>query len=246
MTETGNGSHGIDLFSPIRGGNVYEVTVQRLLQSITLGMLLPGDRLPPERELAATLAISRDTLREAISSLVDAGYLIARRGRYGGTFVTDLVPASTAAEGMGIAREAPTSQEIEDVLVMREVLEVGAARAAASRSLSKEERQALWETLQHVATAAEEDNYRRLDSRLHLAIAEITRSSTLLALVADNRSQVNAMLDSIPYLHPNIAHSNEQHERIVVAILAGDEAAAAETMREHVAGSAALLRGFLQ
>ena len=49
-------------------------------------MLHPGESLPPERELASKLGVSRDTVREAIKSLADAGYLVARRGRYGGTF----------------------------------------------------------------------------------------------------------------------------------------------------------------
>jgi DNA-binding GntR family transcriptional regulator len=64
-------------------------------------------------------------------------------------------------------------------------------------------------------------------------------------LVAENRMRLNALLDQIPLLPRNIAHSDEQHEAIVVAILAADAEGAAEAMRAHVAGSAALLHGFL-
>ena len=73
----------------------------------------------------------------------------------------------------------------------------------------------------------------------------MTGIPALVGLVADSRSHVNDLLDRIPLLSPNIAHSNAQHEAIVVAILRGDEQAAAEVMLEHLAGSAALLRGFL-
>ena len=66
-----------------------------------------------------------------------------------------------------------------------------------------------------------------------------------MSLVADNRTRVNELLDRIPLLARNIEHSNEQHEAIVVAILAGNEGGAEEAMREHLEGSAALLRGFL-
>jgi DNA-binding FadR family transcriptional regulator len=52
-------------------------------------------------------------------------------------------------------------------------------------------------------------------------------------------------LDKIPLLPPNIAHSNEQHETIVMAILTGRPDDAAAAMRNHLEGSAALLRGFL-
>ena len=55
----------------------------------------PGESLPPERELAARLGVSRDTVREAIKSLADAGYLVSRRGRYGGTFLADELPRHT-------------------------------------------------------------------------------------------------------------------------------------------------------
>ena len=62
------------LLRPVRPGNAFEDTVGRLLQTIRLGVLRPGESLPPERELAARLGVSRDTVREAIKSLSDAGY----------------------------------------------------------------------------------------------------------------------------------------------------------------------------
>lgn len=68
---------------------------------------------------------------------------------------------------------------------------------------------------------------------------------SLVPLVAENRMRVNTLLDQIPLLPRNIAHSDEQHEAIVGAILTGDAAAAADAMCAHLAGSAALLHGFL-
>ena len=68
------------LLRPVRPGNAFEDTVGRLLQTIRLGVLQPGESLPPERELAARLGVSRDTVREAIKSLSEAGYLVSRRG----------------------------------------------------------------------------------------------------------------------------------------------------------------------
>src|ERR687898_2781477 len=77
------------LLRPVRPGNAFEDTVGRLLQTIRLGVLQPGESLPPERELATRLGVSRDTVRDAIKSLAEAGYLVSRRGRYGGTFLAD-------------------------------------------------------------------------------------------------------------------------------------------------------------
>jgi DNA-binding FadR family transcriptional regulator len=218
--------------------NPFEDTVGRLLATIRLGVLAPGDCLPPERELAMRLGVSRDTIRDAIKSLSDAGYLVSRRGRYGGTFLADELPAPSA-DVIGV-----DSDEIDDALRLREILEVGATRLAAARTLSAAEREGLRARLAELRAASPGD-YRRLDSRLHLAIAESAGSPSLVPLVAENRMRVNALLDRIPLLQRNISHSDAQHEAIVAAILAGDPEAAAAAMLTHVGGSSALLRGFL-
>jgi DNA-binding FadR family transcriptional regulator len=231
----------VTLLRPVRPGNAFEDTVGRLLETIRLGVVGPGEALPPERELAARLGVSRDTVREAIKSLADAGYLVSRRGRYGGTFLADELPTPAAhfQDGAPITRA-----EIDDVLRLREILEVGAARMAATRTLTAAEREMLWTRLTDVRNADPAD-YRRLDSRFHLAIAETVESPSLVPLVAENRMRVNRLLDRIPLLSRNIAHSDEQHQAIVIAILAGDPDGAAAAMRAHIAGSAALLHGFL-
>ena len=87
--------------------------------------------------------------------------------------------------------------EIDDALRLREILEVGAARMAASRTLTAAEREVLWSRLADVRGASPDD-YRRLDSRLHLAIAEAAGSPSLVPLVAENRMRLNALLDQIP------------------------------------------------
>jgi DNA-binding GntR family transcriptional regulator len=115
---------------------------------------------------------------------------------------------------------------------------------AAQRSLAAAEREGLLARLAELATAGTQD-YRRLDSRLHLAIAEAAGSPSLVSVLAGNRMRVNALLDRIPLLRRNISHSDDQHETIVSAILAGDPAAAAAAMATHVSGTAALLHGFL-
>ncbi|GGP66887.1 FadR/GntR family transcriptional regulator [Saccharothrix coeruleofusca] len=225
------------LFRPVRAGNAFEETVERLVQAIRLGVVAPGERLPAERELAGRLGISRVTLREAIKSLQDNGYVESRRGRYGGTFVNAELPA---AQPVGRI----SGEELADALTLRAVLETGAAECAAGRALGPGERRELGARLAECAQAGRAD-YRRKDSRLHLAIAEAAGSPSLTAAVADARMRVNELLDRIPLLPPNLAHSNEQHELVVSHILHGDADAARRAMAEHLDGTASLLRGFL-
>lgn len=223
------------LFRPVRAGNAFEETVERLMQAIRLGVVAPGERLPSERDLATRLGVSRVTVREAIRSLQENNYVESRRGRYGGTFVNEEIPKPAPGKEFG---------DIHDALTLRKVLETGAAEAAAGRSLGPAERRGLRARLEEASTASLGE-YRRKDSRLHLAIAEATGSASLTASVADSRMRVNELLDTIPLLEPNLAHSNAQHERIIASILDGDPASARQAMAEHLDGTASLLRGFL-
>ncbi|WP_020666666.1 FadR/GntR family transcriptional regulator [Amycolatopsis nigrescens] len=229
---------GDALFRPVRAGNAFEETVERLLQAVRLGVVGAGERLPSERELAERLGVSRVTLREAIRALADAGYVESRRGRYGGTFVNESLPAPREH---GRRMDAAA---LEDALSLRHVLETGAAELAAARSLTPADRRHLTGTLAE-SCAADLTDYRRKDSRLHLAVAEVTASGSLTTAMADARMRINQLLDEIPLLEPNLQHSNVQHEAIVDAILAGDPAAARRAMAEHIEGTASLLRGFL-
>src|SRR5215204_496927 len=160
------------LLTPARPANAFEETVQRLLQSIRLGLIAPGERLPAERELAGTLEVSRDTLRDAIGSLADAGWVVSRRGRYGGTFVADRLPDATAFLPGEHDDPATLAAELEDTLALRAVIEVGTARRAAERPLSASDRERLWQAYQDCHDAGS-DHYRIADSRFHLLIAEL-------------------------------------------------------------------------
>ena len=110
-------------------------------------------------------------------------------------------------------------------------------------AFSAEERAALAGALA-ACTESSDVDHRRLDSRLHLLIAELSGSQSLVPIVANARTRVNALLDEIPMLRPNLAHSDAQHAAIVTAILSGQPDAAATAMLEHIEGSTALLRGF--
>lgn len=237
------------LLRPVRAGNAFEETVERLLSAIRLGVVGPGQRFPAEREFAAQLGISRITLRVALRELQQAGYVESRRGRHGGTFVTGEPAAPTQGEARRIAREQ--SGSLADALTFRMAIETGAAEALARLVRGRAEcpetglaRRQLAARLADVNGASPED-YRRLDTLFHLAIAELSGSGLLAAAAADARIRLNDFLNAIPILAHNIGHTAVQHAAITDAILAGDPDRARRAVTEHLDGTAALLRGFL-
>jgi DNA-binding FadR family transcriptional regulator len=273
-------SIGLDLpgvLRPVREGNAFEETVERLLTVIKLGLIGPGERFPAERELAAQLGISRLTLRDAISELAQAGYVESRRGRFGGTFIIYTPPAPGQGELRRLVRE--DGDKLSDALTFRLAVETGAAEALAKLHAPPDAREAgdrprepgdrargprdqprgpgdrapeagprprevLLARLADVNGASPQE-YRRLDTLFHLSIAELTGSSLLTAACTDARMRLNDLLNAIPVLRRNIAHTTGQHAAIVDAILAGDAELARRAVAEHLEGTGALLRGFL-
>jgi DNA-binding FadR family transcriptional regulator len=228
---------------PVRSGNTFEEAIKRIMQAIKLGAVTVGDRLPPERELARRLGVSRVTLREALKALTAEGYVESRRGRSGGTFIT-----YEPEEHEPVAPELDADElraHLHEAVVLRTVLEPGAAEAAAACELTEDDAQYLRDRLAEVTAARSRETHRLADARLHLAIAELTGSSSLIAAVADAQMTLADLLAAIPVLSRNIDHSNTQHAAIVEAILANDPERARAAMRDHVDGTTALVTGFL-
>ncbi|MFC8585640.1 FadR/GntR family transcriptional regulator [Streptomyces sp. NPDC057217] len=225
---------------PVRAGNGFEEALEQILQVVRLGLVPDGERLPAERELADRMGISRVTLREVLKVLQEQGLVESRRGRYGGTFV---LPRTRTGDEDELRRRI-ASVDMEDTLRFREVLEVGAAGLCAAHGLDAAGAERLRSALAATHDAPLGD-YRRQDTLLHLTLAELSGSPTLTAQYAAVRATVNDLLDCIPLLVRNLEHSQHQHTALVEAVLDGDADAAREVMREHCAGTAALLRGFL-
>src|SRR5205807_9231454 len=76
-------------FRPIRTRRAFEEICERIREQLALGVLKPGDKLPPERDLAQQLGVSRDVLREALRSLEMAGVLRLQKGVKGGAFIQE-------------------------------------------------------------------------------------------------------------------------------------------------------------
>ena len=222
-------------------GNAFESTVEQLATAIRLGVFAHGELLPPERELAERLGVSRMTLRDAIAALRDSGMVQTTRGRGGGTTVV-YAGSAPAADGSPSVRHGA---DLADALAFRRVVEPGAAFLAAGRSLSADQRAWLTSAAREVRAAPDAAAHRLADSRLHLAVATLSGSPMLIEAVTRAQAALHELLSAIPVLPRNIAHSNDQHDAVVAAVLGGDAEGARRLMEEHCDATSALLRGLL-
>jgi DNA-binding FadR family transcriptional regulator len=227
------------VFMPVQPASTFEETVERLGSAIRLGLLAPGDKLPPERELAKRLRISRSTLRQALTALVQSGHLVSSRGRTGGTFVAEQPPLTERHQGESLEQGAWA------VLDYRVAIEAGAALLAAERG-----GEAQFDRLEEqTAKMGEElenfEEYRRLDIRFHIGIAETTQSPRLLSAMTDVQSQMSDLIALIAHPPEVLASANEQHVRLVKALRKGDGGRAVQQMREHTEGTEHILAGLL-
>ncbi len=209
---------------------------QTLRSRIHGGQLGPGDRLPNERDLAASLGVGRITVREAIRILVNDGYLVSKRGNSGGTFVSDLARPHLA----WIERVRSDPQWVVDLIEYRKALEMRAAELASQRRTSAqliEMRVAIEEGSQPLSRGA----FRQADHRFHVAVAEASGSQRLTSAIIQARGELFVPVDQLVF-QDHFLQTREEHSNILAAVSAGDAEAARKAAEKHLQAS---LRDFL-
>jgi GntR family transcriptional repressor for pyruvate dehydrogenase complex len=224
------------VFEPVQPPTTFEETVERLGTAIRLGILGPGTRLPSERELAEQLGISRSTLRQAITTLVQSGHLTSVRGRGGGTFVVQEPPL---AEG---SPAGPVREDWHDVLDLRKAIEVGCAMLAAERA-GEDDVALMRDCVERMAAAKEFDDYRRADVRFHIAIAQATGIARLVALMTEVQAEVSELIAHIAHPPEVLDHSNAEHTEMADAFERHDGDKAVDVLCRHLIGTEHILGG---
>ena len=217
-----------------------EEAITALKAFISAGSYVPGDRLPPERELIGSLGMSRTVLRKALEALEHEGAIWRHVGK--GTFV--------AGHGgtVGANRLTELSRQLTPVRMMRARLciEPAIAREAAINA-SGDAIIRMKLAKDRAADAANWADYETQDDLFHRSIAEASDNILLLALF-DQLNQVRRtvawgnvvrMSERPPREHTSFA----EHDRIAAAIEARDPAAAHEAMRQHIGSVSARLFG---
>ncbi len=215
-----------------KNGTTAEEVVARLRDMIHNGELSPGDRLPPERDLAKLLGVSRPTLRAGIRSLATVGILQSRQGA--GTFVATREESPTLDSSplrMLSALHGFTSDEMFEARI---ALEMSIAGLAAERATSEQMTLMAEEITGMYASLADPEQYLVHDMRFHQTIAAASNNRILTslmnmiaAILYDSRSKtVKRALD--------LKQSAEQHHNIYRAMREHDPEAAAQAMHDHL------------
>jgi GntR family transcriptional regulator, transcriptional repressor for pyruvate dehydrogenase complex len=226
------------IFKPVHPPTTFEETVERLGTAIRLGLLIPGTQLPPERDLAEQLGISRSTLRQALTTLVQSGHLVSLRGRAGGTFVAQEPPLGQAAEGEVLGEEARA------VLDYRVAVETGATVLAAERAQERD-LERLLDFTDRMEGASRFDDYRRGDVRFHIGVAEASHSPRLVMAMTEVQGQMSDLIARIAHPDEVLTRANEQHRRLVSLLHRRDVGRAVRLMRDHMDGTEHILAGLL-
>ncbi len=215
---------------------ISDAVASTLERRILEGSLKAGDRLPPERELAAELGVSRPSLREAIQKLASKGMVNSRQG--GGTFVTDALESSFFDPWQDMMGSYPNLRE--DMLEFRRMLEGQAAEWAAERATEADIQRLdqAFQTLQ--ASFLGDDTARRSDADIafHQAVGDAAHnvllghlSAALLRLMHDNIRLNLGELKGVPAASRLLM---SQHEAIYNAVRDSKPQAARAAAETHI------------
>jgi GntR family transcriptional repressor for pyruvate dehydrogenase complex len=217
-------------FVRVKRSRVYESIVQQLTQLIRKGKLRPGDRLPPERELAETLGVSRSTLRSALRVLEGLRMIDSRQGD--GTYVSEADLEQLVAPLAAVLYTH--SFMVEDILELRQIIEPPIAEWAAMRARPEDIEELESILAVQAKKAAEGLHTAEEDSRFHYAIAEATGNQMVVHLIDLVMSLLAEVRASSLQAPDRQEASLAGHRSILEAIKDHDQAAALQAMKEHI------------
>ncbi|HZT54518.1 MAG TPA: FadR/GntR family transcriptional regulator, partial [Gaiellaceae bacterium] len=208
----------------------HEFVAHELLVLVLSGRFRPGDRLPPERQLATTFGVSRPTVRQALGVLAAHGLVETRVGS--GTFVVGPAPPETELAG-----DVPG---LRDVLEARLVFEVGTARLAARRvQRGAEDLELVRAIVEALERSPDRDRFPiEIDVAFHRSIAQLTGNQQLVSLVAPcwqaMATATAAASTRSRWTREDTARAASQHRAVFEAVRVGDAELAGFAMERHL------------
>ena len=234
-------------FQAVATQRLYEQVAGQVTDLVARGEFKPGDRLPPERDLAKSLGVSRPTVREAMIALEIAGLVEVRVGA--GAFITEKAKIDGAANGRLF--EGVGSSPLE-LIAARRTIEPEVA-ALAAQLATAEEIAAIAETVAMIAAAQDTPAHRAADHKFHVRIGHASHNNILTTIVdecwAEMYSPMFERMGAITGLIVSRCSPQQrdvtvaEHEAVYRAIAARDPAAARAAMDAHLIGVEAILVG---
>ena len=217
----------------------WQLVLERIETDLLDGRLRPGDRLPPERELATTLGVGRSSVREALRVLEVMGLI--RTGTGSGPSSGAIIIATPRGGMSALLRLQVAAQgfPLDDVVRTRLVLESAVVETLASDAARDTS------SARAVAVAMDAGDltpaeFLALDAQLHLALAEASGNVVIAAMMAGLRtaieSYVQAGAERISEWDAAAARLRNEHRAIIDAIDAGDAGTAATLLHDHITG----------
>lgn len=213
--------------------SIANIAAQALQRRINNGEFSAGAALPSQRELAEQLAISRASLREAISTLEALGLVRSQPGK--GVFVTGGSQSAASLPLRGTATMTPQA-----LIEFRAAIEPAWASLAAMRidDAGRERLSAIQRGMEDALNVGDLVMASDWDLQFHLLLAELSGNPGLTEIARHFRDQISHSL-RLPFSRTaSIWEPADEHRHITDAILAGDGAAAAAAMHAHLGGSA--------
>jgi GntR family transcriptional repressor for pyruvate dehydrogenase complex len=226
---TGQEEHG-SAPPAVEARGAADSVVTHLRGLIERGALRPGARLPPERDLAADLGLSRPTVRSGLKALAAMGVVVSRRGA--GTFVAD-GPPDLGREPLGLLA-ALYGFTPDEMFEARLLLEVGVAGLAAEHAQPEHTTAMAEEVTEMFAALADPHAFLVHDVRFHRALGAGCGNRVLAALVEMVSAQFYEQRRRTVGGARNLQESAEMHRRIYRAVRARDPRAAREAMDAHL------------
>lgn len=215
---------------------LHEEVIVRLAELIRQGKLKPGDRLPPERELAERLQVSRATLREALRVMELQSLVKSRLGA--GTFIADGTAEVLVHHLKHLA--------LQDIFELRMLLDPTIAALAAQRA-SPEDIASLTAILQEQERQVQQGTSgAEMDTAFHSALAEATHNRALLRLGSALVEVLAPSRDANLQTPERAQNSLYFHKRILQAIENHSPQEARRAMEEHIRSVDAALFGVPQ
>jgi len=198
---------------------VTDRAIGRIKEMIAGGELLPGQRLPVEKDFAFALGLSRNSLREAIRALTVLGVLEARHGA--GVYVTQLNPTDLL-ESLGVVAEVSQGPTLVDLVRVRKILEPSATATAAAR-ISEVDLARLRELMAAMARADSAEEFVEHDQEFHRIINAAAGNPVLAAILAGLSSRTLRMrVWRGRHQGGAISRTLEEHDQIYEALAARD------------------------